>query len=729
MHLLSAPLVTGPVTIFLIVMVIILLAPVLLNRLKIPHIVGMIVAGIIVGPYGLNILASDSSFAIFGQVGLLYLMFLAGLEIDMFHLRLNLRRGLGFGLLTFFVPMAMGVLASVYILNTGWLTAFLLASMYASHTLIAYPVAARFGVTKSPAVLISVVGTIIAVIGALLVLAACVNIHATGEFQLSSMGWLVAKLAMYCGGVLYAYPRVARWFFKSYSDRVTQYVFVLAMVFLSAWLSGAIGLEPVLGAFFAGLVLNRYIPSNSALMNSIEFVGNALFIPYFLIGVGMMINVGVIVKGNTLWVATVMLAVALASKWLAAWGAQKLYGMAGADRRMMFGLTTAHTAVALAVVTIGYNMILPDGSRMMDETILNGTVLVILVTCAIAPVVTSEAAAKIKVRILNAMGPESAQEKAAETRQYRTLVGVANPITAASLVELAMLSRVSREGRYPDLMYALHVRNDTTPASRAMGRNALRLAQEAAAAAGATLDTIERYDLNTVTGLLNTVEERGINEIVLGMHRKGTVIDTFLGSKIEQLLRQTNRMVLVSRCYIPLNTLTRIAVFVPAKAEYETGFSRWVETLCALAREVGCRIIFCCDRQQQRLIRGVIAAAGMGVRHEYRLLEGLDDFILLAGRVLDDDLMVVIGARANSVSHSADMAEIPMILQQHCERNNLLVVYPEQFGDAPVLPTFTDPLQADLDAPVSGLWHSLRSRSRVAWRAVRRRLNKRKTNI
>lgn len=727
MHLLSAPLVTGPVTIFLIVMVIILLAPVLLNRLKIPHIVGMIVAGIIVGPFGLNILASDSSFAIFGQVGLLYLMFLAGLEIDMFHLRLNLRRGLGFGLLTFFIPMVMGVFASVYILNTGWLTAFLLASMYASHTLIAYPVAARFGVTKSPAVLISVVGTIIAVIGALLVLAACVNIHQTGEFQLSSMAWLVAKLALYCGAVLYAYPRISRWFFKSYSDRVTQYVFVLAMVFFSAWLSGAIGLEPVLGAFFAGLVLNRYIPANSALMSSIEFVGNALFIPYFLIGVGMMINVGVIVQGNTLWVASVMMLIALASKWLAAWVAQKLYGMAGADRRMMFGLTTAHTAVALAVVTIGYNMILPDGSRMMDETILNGTVLVILVTCAIAPLVTSAAAAKIKVRILNAMGPESVQEKAAETRQYRTLVGIANPITAASLVELAMLSRVNREGMYPDLMYALHVRNDTTPASRAMGRNSLRLAQEAAAAAGAQLDTIERYDLNTVTGLLNTIEERGINEVVLGMHRKGTVIDTFLGSKIEQLLRQTNRMVLVSRCYIPLNTLTRIAVFVPAKAEYETGFSRWVLTLCSLAREIGCRIIFSCDKPQQRLIRGVIASSGMGVRHEYRLLEGLDDFILLANRVLDDDLMVVVGARANSVSYSADMAEIPMILQQHCERNNLLVVYPEQFGDAPQLPSFTDPLQADLDAPVSGLWHSLRSRGRVTYRALRRRLKKRKS--
>ncbi|MDE7142155.1 MAG: universal stress protein, partial [Muribaculaceae bacterium] len=388
-------------------------------------------------------------------------------------------------------------------------------------------------------------------------------------------------------------------------------------------------------------------------------------------------------------------------KWVAAWGAQKLYGMEGPDRRMMFGLTTAHTAVALAVVTIGYNMILPDGSRMMDETILNGTVLVILVTCAIAPLLAAEAAAKIKVRILNAIGPETAQEQAAETRRHRTLVGVANPITAASLVELAMLSRVSREGSSPDLMYALHVRNDNSPASRAMGRNALNLAQEAAAAAGATLETIERFDLNTVTGLLNTIEERGINEVVLGMHRKATVIDTFLGSKIEQLLRQTNRMVVVSRCYIPLNTVTRIVVFVPAKAEYETGFSRWTQTLCALAREIGCRIIFCCGSGQQRLIRGVIAAADIGVRHEYRLLESLDDFILLAGRVLDDDLMVVVGARSNSVSHSADMAEIPMILQQHCGRNNLLVVYPEQFGDETPVESFSDPLASDISSTPS----------------------------
>lgn len=699
-------LVTDPVAIFLIVLTIILLAPVILNKLKIPHIIGMIVAGVVVGPYGLHILASDSSFAIFGQVGLLYLMFLAGLEIDMYHLRRNMRRGVLFGLLTFCIPMAMGVLASVYILHVGWLTAFLLASMYASHTLIAYPVAARFGLTKSPAVLISVVGTIIAVIGALLVLAGAVNIHDHGTFQLSNILLLLVRLALYSAAVLYAYPRLTRWFFKLYSEKVTQYVFVLVMVFLSAWVSGAIGLEPVLGAFFAGLVLNRYIPATSPLMNSIEFVGNALFIPYFLIGVGMMINVSVITRGDTLAVAAVMLAVALASKWIAAWTAQKAYRMDSADREMMFGLTTAHTAVALAVVTIGYNMMLPDGSRMMDETILNGTVLVILVTCAVAPISTSRAAARIKIREMQ----EGETDISRRPRGANMLIAVSNPLTAGPLVELAMMMRLRRSGMEADSLFALHVRNDNTPSAKAVGEHALRLAAGAAAGADSRLETIERFDINTVTGILNTVQERDISQVIVGMHRKVTVIDSFLGSRIEQLLKGTNKMVIISRCYIPVNTVTRIVVSVPPKAEYESGFERWVLSLGALASEVGCRIIFCCHPSQQHIIKGVIRRAGLGIRHEYRDVVEKDDFVLLANRVLDDDLFVVIGARPNSVSHSSEMAEAASLLQRYFSRNNLCLLYPEQFGQEPQLPTFSDPLGSDIATTPSPLWLMIRDR-------------------
>ena len=689
-------------------LVIILLAPVILNRLKIPHIVGMIAAGIAVGPYGLNVLARDSSFEIFGQVGLLYLMFLAGLEIDMYHLRLNLRRGMFFGLLTFVIPMVMGVVSSVWMLHTGWLTAFLLASMFASHTLIAYPVAARFGVTKSAAVLISVVGTIIAVIGALLVLAAAVNIHDTGAFQPAAMAWLVVKLGVYCCLVLYLYPRLTRWFFKSYADKVTQYVFILALVFLSAWVSGVIGLEPVLGAFFAGLVVNRYVPANSPLMNSIEFVGNALFIPYFLIGVGMMINVSVILHGNTLLVALIMLIVALVSKWLAAFLAQKAYGMQGCDRRMMFGLTTAHTAVALAVVTIGYNMVLPDGSRMMDETILNGTVLVILVTCAIAPMLTSEAAAKIRVRALAGDdGTDSEADDAPAAEQERILVPVSNPITAASIAELALLMRRRRTGPRADRLYALHVRNSNTAASKAMGRNSLALAQGAASGADVTMETIERYDLNTATGILNTIQERDITQVVVGMHRKDTIIDSFLGLKLEGLLKGTNRMLAISRCYIPVNTVTRIVVFMPEKAHYETGFAQWVISVASLAQEVGCRVIFCATAEQRPLLRGIIHSEGIGVRHEFAHMDSPDDFVLQAGRVLDDDLVVVVSARVNSVSRTDDMNQLPAMLHRYFENNNLLLVYPAQFGEATPLPSFTDPLQADITVSAPGWWRVL----------------------
>ncbi|MBR6746151.1 MAG: cation:proton antiporter [Muribaculaceae bacterium] len=699
MTILSTALVDHPVAIFLIVLVIILMAPLLLNKLKIPHIIGMIVAGVVVGPYGFNILADDSSFEIFGEVGLLYLMFLAGIEIDMYHLKLNLKRGLVFGALTFIIPMVMGAVASVYLLKIDWLTSILLASMYASHTLISYPVAARFGITKSPAVLISIVGTIIAVVGALLVLGGAINVYHEGGVNTGAIAWLFCKMMMYCAAVLYVYPRLTRYFFKTYSDNVTQYVYVLAMVLLSALVAKLIGLEAVLGAFFAGLVLNRYIPTSSTLMSRIEFVGNALFIPYFLIGVGMMINVRVIGNVETLWVTAVMLVIALSSKWIAAWGAQKIYKMNGAERDVMFGLTTAHTAVALAVVTIGYNMVLPDGSRMMGETILNGTVLVILVTCAIAPIVTTRAAARIKLQMVeNDIEPQKERKR----HTSHILIAVSNPLTAGGLVELALLSRPEKRSAR-DTLYAINVRNDNTPSAKALARSVLDLSVKAAAAAGSELSTIERYDLNTVTGVVNTMEERDITELYIGMHRKATVIDTFLGGKTEQLLKLTNKMVVISRCYIPPNTVTRIVVYVPPKAEFETGFTRWLHMLGNLARELGCRIIFCCNNDSRRVIAGVLRRDKFTIRSEYRQVEDRDDFLLLSTRVLDDDLFVIIGARPASVSFSNDMAELPGFMQKNFSRNNIIVIYPEQFGDEIPMESFSDPLASDISSTPSAL--------------------------
>lgn len=701
-------LVTNPVLIFFIVLVIILLAPLLLKKLKIPHIVGMIVAGVVVGPHGLNLLDRDSSFEIFGQVGVLYLMFLAGLEIDMYHLKRNVRKGLGFGLLTFFVPMIVGIVAAVLLLGLNPVTAALLASMYASHTLIAYPVITRLGITKSPAVLVSIVGTIIAILGSLLVLAITVSITQSGEYSLLDFGKLLLRLGIYCGVVLYLYPRLTRWFFKSYSDKVTQYVYVLAMVFLASWMAQVIGLEAVLGAFFAGLVLNRYIPNVSPLMSRIEFVGNALFIPYFLIGVGMMINVRVLADTATLLVAAHMLVVALAGKWLAAWIAQKAYGFTRDDRDVMFGLTTAHTAVALAVVMIGYNMIMPDGSRMLNEQILNGTVVMILVTCALAPIVTSGAAARVKIRMMAEGADED--DNANRRKPMRTLIPVSNPVTAASLVDLALMMKRKTTD---ESIFALHVRNDNSPNSIAIGQNALKLAGETAAAVNVQMNTIERYDLNTVAGIVNTVNERDITDVVVGMHQKLTVVDSYLGSKIEQLIKDLNKMVIITRCYIPINTITRIVVVAPPKAEFETGFAGWVIRVASIARRIGCRIIFFAHPDTIPLIRGVIHQEKIEARTEYRNFDDWGDFALIANRVLDDDLFIVISARRTSLSFNGDMDSVPGLLAKYFGHNNLLIIYPEQFGETPQLDSFSDPLTSDLNAAPSGAF--LRVKAWLKW--------------
>lgn len=694
-----APLVTSPVSIFFIVLAIILVTPMVMNRLKIPHIIGMIVAGVIIGPYGFNILDRDSSFAIFGQVGLLYLMFLAGLEIDMYHLKLNLRRGLLFGVLTLVIPLVLGILTSVYLFHLDWLTSLLLGAMYASHTLISYPVAARFGITKAPAVIIAVVGTIIAVIGALLVIALVVDIHQSGQFSPTSLMRLLLMMVLYCVFIIMAYPRLTRRFFKTYGDKVSQYVYVMAMVFLAAWLAQAIGLEPVLGAFFAGLVLNRYIPTSSPLMGSIEFVGNALFIPYFLISVGMMIDLRTVFESDTLITTLIMLAVALASKWLPAFITGKAYDMGRAGVSVLFGLTTAHTAVALAVVTLGYTM------GMLDQKMLNATVLIILITCTLAPILTSAGAPKLKIDMLDR--DENRESRAIRaTRVNNSLIPVATPESAADLVEMALLMR-SEVGRHA--FYALHVRNDNSRASRLLAEETLKIAKEVASSADIRLTTLDRYDLNTVTGVLNVIEERDITEVFLGLHRRQTVIDSFFGAKVEALLRATNRMIIITRLMIPVSTVTRIVVYAPPKAEYETGFSRWVRALARLTRQVGCRIIFCTPRDMQPLIRSVIYQENYGIRCEFREVEDWDDFIVASSHIRPDDLLCMIGARVNSVSYGQVMSEMPSYLQRYFAAHNLVFIYPEQFGEAHAVTTFVDPMAGDISSAPSPLWTKLRA--------------------
>ncbi len=658
-----------PVAIFLLVLCIILICPIIFRRLRIPHIVGLILSGVIVGPYGFNILERDASFEIFGQVGILYLMFLAAVEIDMFHLRKNLKHGIIFGLLTFAIPMTLGIFGTRLAFGSSWATSVLVASMYASHTLISYPIVSRFGLQNARAAVIAVCATIVAVMLALLTLAGVVE-AAEGGFSIIHAFRLMGLMIVYAVVVGYTFRVVTRWFFRRFSEQVSQFIYILAMVFVASLLAQLIGLEAILGAFYAGLILNRFIPDRSGLMGRIKFVGNAIFIPYFLIGVGMLINVHVIFKSWQVgWVAVNMVAVAMASKWLSAYIGARLFGMGHTDRRIMFGLTSGKAAATIAATMIGFQ------HGLLNEDMMNGAVLMILVCCIVSTVTTQEAGKKLRIdrteEELNAEGTRTPGEYA------RQLVAVANPVTAEGLMRMALLMR-NRKNQ--NEVTALFVRNTDDARTVAMGRNALRQAVAAAQAVDIEVKDIERYDVNVVAGVVNEAKQNRASDIMIGMHRKANVVDSFYGAMIEQLIQNTHKMIIMSRCYIPVDTIYKLVVLAPDKAEYETGFQTWVERIGNLASQLACKVIFMSSETTCEFIRNVLEDEKFSIRQDYRLVQGWDDFIVQSREIGEEDLFIIIGARKDSISYTGEFESMPPFLSRNFAQHNMVMIYPAQFG-------------------------------------------------
>ena len=660
---------TGPVEIFLLVLLIILVCPIIFRRIGIPQIVGLILAGILVGPYGFDILARDASFEIFGQVGILYIMFMAAVEINMFHLKNNLGKGLIFGLITFSIPTIMGIFGSRWAFGASWSTCTLISTMYAAHTLISYPIISKFGLQNSRPAITAVCSTIITVLLALLVLAGVVDASDMGGFRFSRFLNLLGLMIFYALGMGLLIHYFTKYFFRKISDQVIQFIYVLAIVFLSSLMASLIGLEAILGAFYAGLILNRFIPERSGLMGRIKFVGDAIFIPYFLIGVGMLINVHVIFKSwNVVWVALNMIVIAMAAKWISAYGASMIFGFSVAGRRIMFGLTSGKAAATIAAAIIGFQ------HGLLTEDMLNGAVLMILVCCVVASVVTQNAAKQKRMELTEA---EFKQEKERAPGEYsRQLVAVANPVTAENLMKLALFMR-HRNNRNP--IAALFVRNSDDAHRVQAGRNSLEIAVNTAQAVDIEIKDIERYDINVVAGVTNEAKQHQSTDIIIGLHRKSNIVDSFFGSMTEQLLNTTNRMIFISRCFTPVNTIARLVVLVPDKAEYETGFQNWVERISNLASQLAAKAIFITNPTTTNFIRQIIISEGYAIRHEYRELTNWDDFVLHSGEINEDDIFIIIGARKGSVSHSSDLDNLPSFLQKNHSHNNLILVYPRQF--------------------------------------------------
>ena len=696
--------ITDPTLTFFVVLLIILLAPIIMGKLRIPHIIGMVLAGVVVGKYGLNILVRDNSFELFGRVGLYYIMFLAALEMDMESIRKNRNRLLIFALLTFTVPLLLTYFMGIHLLNYGITASLLLGCIMASNTLVAYPIVSRYGLQRKPSVTLSVGSSIISLIFSLIMLAAIVASN-KGEGSIGFWLFFVSKFVIYCAAAIFLLPRLTRWFLRRYSDAVMQFIFVLASLFLCAALSAAIGLEGIFGAFLSGLILNRYIPSVSPLKNRLEFIGNAVFIPYFLIGVGMLINVRLLFTGGgILWAVICITLFGTLGKAIAAYAACFGFRMPISSGHMMFGMTSAHAAGAIAMVMVGMNLLGEDGAPLVSAQMLNAVIVMILFTCIISSVITEQSAQRIILRDKEL--PVEAHRKA---NDQRILVPVKYPEYAEQLMNMAilMLNRKQTRG-----LVALNVVYDGEHMHRNMeqGNRLLEQMTQYCAGSDIQIQTQTRIAANIANGIKHAFKEFQATEILIGMHTHKEVSTKFWGEFHQSLFNGLNHQITMARLAQPLNTIRRIQVAVPSRAEFEPGFYRWLERLSRIAGNLECRIQFHGRTETLSLVNEYIKNRHPQVRADYSNMDHWNELPKLANDVADDHLFVIVTARKGTVSYKNALEYLPDEIQRYFNGKNLVIIFPDQYGDQEVM-TYSQ---------------SQHTEERSAWESLARWIDKRR---
>ena len=664
-----------PVLKFLLILLIILAAPLLLNKLRIPHLLGLIIAGAIIGPHGFNLVLRDSSIILSGTAGLLYIMFLAGLEIDMADFKRNSTKSLAFGMYTFLIPMILGTVVGIWVLRFNVLTSVLLASMFASHTLIAYPIISKLGISKNKAVSITVGGTMITDTLALLVLTIIVGM-ATG--QVNDMFWirLGVSILIFALIVLFGFPFIGRWFFKHVHDNISQYIFVLVMVFLGSFLAQVAGMEAIIGAFLSGLALNRLIPQSSPLMNRVEFVGNAIFIPFFLLGVGMLIDYRTFFTSfETIKVGLIMIIVATAAKYIAAWMTQKTFHLSTDQRSVIFGLSNAQAAATLAAVMVGYNVITGTDAngepiRLLNESVLNGTILMILVTCTIASFAAQKGAHNIAAQDIS-----DKEENKKESEHI--LIPVSNEETVEELVNLslAIKSPQNKNG-----LFALKVIDNHHSDEKALkqSRRVLQTAVNTAAATDTRMKDLLRYDLSISNAIASVVKEREITDLVVGLHKEKDIPAAFLGHIVERVLAESSVSTFIYKPAQPISTVRRHLIIIPELAEKEIGFNQIIFRLRNVTQNTGAATVFYGSEATLNALKKLLAKKSGEA--SYIEFNDWDDFLIVFRDIKPDDTMWIILSRKEGLSYAPAMARIPKYLNKYFQANSFVLAYPVQAG-------------------------------------------------
>lgn len=661
---------SNPVLVFTLILFIILVAPHLFKRINIPGIIVLIISGIIIGPFGLKILEENSAIKLFSTIGLIYIMFIAGLELDMNQFKVNKYKSLLFGFFTFSIPLIVGFPVVYYLLDYGFNTSFLTASMFATHTLLAYPVVSRMGVSKNQAVAITVGGTILTDTAVLIILAVIMGNAQEGGLTIDFWIRLIISLIIFSGIIFLLIPRLAKWFFtKMESDKHSHYIFVLAVVFLSSFLAELAGVEPIIGAFLAGLALNPLIPHTSALMNRIEFLGNSLFIPFFLISVGMLVDVSVIFQGwSALIVAGTLSVVAICGKWLAAFFTQKSFGYTSTQRKMIFGLSSGHAAATLAVIIVGYE------AKILDINILNGTIILILITSIVSTLATENASKKLVIENEEENGGEL---KTIESFRNETiLLPIANIVNFDKLLEIAILIK-DKNSNSPIHILSVVPNNEEAELNIAQANEKLEGFVIQASASETEVKIISTIDQSISIGISRASKEIIADLIILGWPRSTGLLDRVIGSKIEKIIQATNKTIFICQIVQPWATHKRLFLSVPPHSEKVEGFELWISKAARLSQELSIPILVNCSEEIKEEMLRAIKSLNLKVPVTFNIFDDWDDFLVLGSSINQDDIIMLVSARKGSISYQYALEKLPTKLGKYFVQNSKIIVYPQ----------------------------------------------------
>ena len=652
-----------PVLVFLLVLSIILFTPLLFRKIKIPYIIGLILAGVLFGPHGLNLLANDKSFELLGKVGILYIMFLAGLDLDLKEFKENKYKSIIFGFFTFIFPLSIGFPICHYVLGFSVQTSLLTAAMFSTHTLVSYPIVSNMHLSRNKAVTTTIGGTIFTDTAVLLILAFVLDQNSGSGH--TAWAWMLLSLVLFLAIMFFVIPKISAWFFKKFeNEKQSHFIYALSIMFFAAFIAELAGLEAIIGAFLAGLVMNRFIPHSSALMNRIEFIGNSLFIPFFLISVGMMVNLSILLQGfNTIIVALTLSVVAIVGKWLAAFVTQKTFRFSKAQRNVILGLSSSHAAATLAIILAGFQ------AGIIDETILNGTIILILITCIFSSFVTQKAASKLVKEDNNLQEDKKEQET-------RILIPIANPQTSQNLIETALLMKNQNKR---ESFYALSIIDDpeATLPQRQKGQQLLEESAKIAAASDNLLHTITRYDINVGSGIIHTIKENHITDVFLGTSPETTSI-TLLEKTSDRIPQQFEQNVFVLRNRQPVNTLKRIVGAIPPRLETEPGFLNCFKRIRNLSLQLNTKIVFFSTEETAAYLKVVCKDKNTKLAADFRDLPSWEDFLIIKKIIKENDLLVVFMARKNSKTHNNLFGKIPYYLTKFFQEFDTMLIFPKQ---------------------------------------------------